>query len=122
MSDTPRTDEATECIDVGATGVLRYVSIEFSEQLERENAKLLKLYGDASEAGIAKLAKRDRQLSSIFSRYVPVEEELRRMAVGKLPLPDKEKCLELATRLGMPFGLWPEKLRQQVGECREGAR
>jgi hypothetical protein len=41
MSDTPRTDAATECIDVGATGVLQYVPIEFAEGLERENKELL---------------------------------------------------------------------------------
>lgn len=37
-----------------------------------------------------------------LGRRVKVEEELQRMAKGKLPLPDAAKCAELARRLGVP--------------------
>ncbi len=37
-----------------------------------------------------------------LARRVKVEEELLRMAKGKLPLPDAAKCAELAKRLGVP--------------------
>jgi hypothetical protein len=42
MSETPKTDAATEYMDVGSTGALAYVRVYFAEQLERENADLLR--------------------------------------------------------------------------------
>ena len=124
MSDTPRTDAA-----ILYAGLTNYevISPIFARKLERENAMNKQTFLNDLDGFMLtvqelreKLAEQDRQLSSIFSRYVPVEDELRRMAVGKLPLPDKEKCLELATRLGTPFGLWPEKLRRGIALAIDG--
>ncbi len=50
----------------------------------------------------AKITDADKRASEIFAHRVPVEEELLRMAAGKLPLPDRDKCRELALKLGVP--------------------
>lgn len=44
--------------------------------------------------------QRDYELS--LNRRAAVESELLECASGKRPLPDKEKCRELAARLGVP--------------------
>lgn len=49
-----------------------------------------------------KNAELDAMLTSIFTRRVQVEDALMKMAEGKLPLPDAEKCRELALKLGTP--------------------
>jgi hypothetical protein len=49
MSETPKTDAATEYMDVGSTGALAYVRVYFAEQLERENADLLRALKDLRE-------------------------------------------------------------------------
>jgi hypothetical protein len=49
MSETPKTDAATEYMDVGSTGALAYVRVYFAEQLERENADLLRALKDCYE-------------------------------------------------------------------------
>lgn len=58
--------------------------IEEVKSLERKNAEL------------------DAMLTSIFARRVQIEDALMKMAEGKLPLPDADKCRELALRLGTP--------------------
>lgn len=40
--------------------------------------------------------------SELFARRVPIEQRLLDAATGKLPLPTKEECRELALKLGTP--------------------
>ena len=46
-----------------------------------------------------------------MNRLVEVEEDLRKMATGKLPLPDAAKCRELAIRVGTPKECWPKEMK-----------
>lgn len=44
----------------------------------------------------------DAALTDAIKRRAPVEQALWDMALGKQPLPDRDKCRELAKHLGMP--------------------
>ncbi len=90
MSDTPRTDEINDnapedCAD--GYGMMRILAC----QLERENADLRE-----------KLAAREADILLMFARREPVEAYLMRAAKGLLPLPDKDKCTDMAKQLGVP--------------------
>lgn len=50
----------------------------------------------------AEITAAHKRASEIFAHRVPVEEELLRIAAGKLPLPDRDKCRDLALKLGIP--------------------
>lgn len=50
----------------------------------------------------AEITAAHKRASEIFAHRVPVEEELLRIAAGKHPLPDRDKCRELALKLGIP--------------------
>ena len=47
-----------------------------------------------------------------LNRRVGVENYLAMCAAGKKPLPDAEKCAELATRLGVETRYWPKRFKK----------
>lgn len=47
-----------------------------------------------------------------MNRITDVECDLRKMAAGKMLLPTKEECLDLAIRVGTPKEHWPERLKK----------
>lgn len=50
-----------------------------------------------------------RNYGDMLNRSVGIQNELFQMAAGKKPLPDREKCRELALKLGTLTHYWPKR-------------